>query len=532
MQSVYRERGDLDWPTSTIPIRLGVKDVDFYHNVTGGEPADVVLVNDVSGSMGWCGLYTSPLYQCRYRCISWTGWYWVQCRVDFTDECNSWDNPCGGWLCNNHNVLCDNTRIDLLKRAANTSVNTFLNYSGTRVGLVSYESNTRNTLPVTDDAGTLHTRINSYYANGGTCICCGINSARGLLPGTNQEHMIVISDGDATHDCGGDPFDDAIDAGQAACADGISVYTIGFGPDISEQGTNTLKQIACNTSMYYNASDVEDLDSILQNISEEIIIISNYSSQTITVSGNITRTNLSRESYIEINYTPEGDEARPNEITITFETEKFNTCTPEFSLPQGVRMLQSKVTSYSGPHWTDNIKVNDDEIFNLSMFSTKYGEVGDPFIVEVPVNSMHTGEMNRMELRTGDKPENYTNCSDDNSLIYIAGLNSSTSRTNVVEKAEGCVWYVEFEDGTYINSSIPEEYVGENACNYTNTSIAYNTTDAYDISVFNILSDLDFDEDGRVFVNLHAEDLEVVVTLISQVPYLWGPNFMEIVLWQ
>ncbi|MBU1975684.1 MAG: VWA domain-containing protein [Nanoarchaeota archaeon] len=534
-QSIYRARADLDWPTSTIPLRLGVLGVNFWQNGTAGEPADIIYVNDVSGSMGWFAMYTEPLYQCSYRCRVGPGnWVWYSCQVGNTNECDNWgENPCGGPLPCGFQSIGSDSRLEVLKRAANMSIDMFLNVSGTRIGLVSYASGTKSTLALTDDAGTLHATINGYSPLDGTRICAGINSARAMYPHTNQEYMIVISDGDTNEACaGGDPFAEAIAAGQAACTEGITVFAIGFGPDISAAGTTTLQSIACNSSLYYNATDVSDLQIILQNITDQIIVLSNYSSQTIEISGDLENTNLSSESYIEINYTPIAEELRPNEITISFESEKFQNCTPTIEIAEGLRLIDAKITSYSGDYWTDEVRVNNQEVFNLTSFSTEYYSVGDPFIVQIPTNTLTTGTVNNFMIRTGDEDGNFTNCSKNNSLIYIGSINASTSRTDVVEKAEGCKWAVEFEDGTFINSSIPEEYLGDKNCSYTNASIFYNESDAYDISVHNILSDLDFDKDGRVFVNLDAEDLEVVVTLISKIPYLWGPSFLEVIMWR
>ncbi|MBD3208891.1 hypothetical protein GF367_00545, partial [Candidatus Woesearchaeota archaeon] len=129
---------------------------------------------------------------------------------------------------------------------------------------------------------------------------------------------------------------------------------------------------------------------------------------------------------------------------------------------------------------------------------------------------------------------NTTGCSDNNTLIYTGFINSSTSRSTVVEEAVGCSWTVEFEDGTSQNFTVPDFYAGAKDCAYTNASHDPEnyTADAYDIAVYTLLEQLDFDDDGRVFVNLVAEDLEIIVSLVSDVPYLWGPAIMGVELWQ
>jgi hypothetical protein len=63
-------------------------------------------------------------------------------------------------------------------------------------------------------------------------------------------------------------------------------------------------------------------------------------------------------------------------------------------------------------------------------------------------------------------------------------------------------------------------------------SFAYSPDDAYDVAVYNLLSQLDFDSDGRVFVNVAVNDLEIIVNSVPAIPYLWGPSILEVRVWQ
>jgi len=205
----------------------------LFTSTTPGESADSVLVTDVSGSMN------------------------------------------------------DDNKINLAKQADLLFVDTVLDITGNKIGAVSYESNVRDVEPLTDSKITLQNEINSYYANGGTCICCGINQAKDILLSSssdNKKFMIVMTDGRATYYCnsfldyegsgttGGisDPLDNqwAIDAGQNACDQGITVFTVGFGVDAY---TETLKQIACDESLYYDASNTQDIIDIYEEIGQEIV---------------------------------------------------------------------------------------------------------------------------------------------------------------------------------------------------------------------------------------------------------------------
>jgi len=72
--------------------------------------------------------------------------------------------------------------------------------------------------------------------------------------------------------------------------------------------------------------------------------------------------------------------------------------------------------------------------------------------------------------------------------------------------------------------TIPASYTGLMNCSYNSTDIVYDPEDAYQLGTYQILSRLDFTKDGRLSVNLNEEDLEIVVTTISKVPYMWGPT--------
>jgi hypothetical protein len=113
---------------------------------------------------------------------------------------------------------------------------------------------------------------------------------------------------------------------------------------------------------------------------------------------------------------------------------------------------------------------------------------------------------------------------------------STTSRSQVVEYAEGCIWTIDFVDkNVSVIERIPKTYNGTNTCSYTSTNhneTDFNNTDAYDIAVYNLLKDLDFNNTGKVFVDLDAADIEIVITTISQVPYLWGPTLVKANVWQ
>lgn len=132
----------------TIPMRL------LTENVTGSTvPADIVLSTDISGSMGWCTATGNP-------------------------------PPCAG---------SDIIKLTAAKNASKTFVQRVLARAGPLIGLISYESSTNDgeTHSLSEDTASLESTIDGYSAGGGTCICCGVNSAVALLMGTNNQSTVI-----------------------------------------------------------------------------------------------------------------------------------------------------------------------------------------------------------------------------------------------------------------------------------------------------------------------------------------------------
>lgn len=316
----------------------------------------------------------------------------------------------------------------------------------------------------------------------------------------------------------------------------ISIYTVAFGPEIAGRQTLSIAAACDNSSHYYLADNVSGLADIYQDIADSILTgFSTRESQVIVVSGGgYEESTLYPDSYIEYNYSPIVNNPDVNEIELVIESPKFSVCNPQIDIPTGLRIIDSKLVSYSGEHWTDFLSVNGIEVYNLSRFdNTSYVRLGDPFIVQVPPNLLVPG-LNNFVIQTGDSPYISTNCSYNNSFIYTALVNSSSSRSAVLPSKESCNWTIESED--FINKSfyIPKNAYTSRSCNYTNVSHinSYDPSNAYDVSVYEILRQLDFDNDGRIIVNLEQEDLEVIVLLVSGLPYQWGPSVIEAKIWQ
>ncbi len=530
---------------NTVPLRLGTGNLSFtVGNATGN--SDVVLITDLSGSMMW--------------------------RVGYADSTNGVVRGC-----NDPNLYNDDTRrISLAKCLDKEFIDIVLNTSGNRVALVDFSSNS-DYESLTADSTYLQARVDEYSNNpsGGTCIACAINRAYNVLnsesSSNRNKYIVVMTDGitgycagcgswwwwfcnscdeegtevsgqysdcgGGSSDCSGTNCDGAMqNANYSSCRAhndlNATVHSIGFGPvDDCINANTTLQNIAdCGNGSYFASSNASELQDIYKNLASSVISIEYYE-QVVNIEGQMIKSRLYGDSHININYTPVIDEPRANEIEIKIQ-EPLNNCNSTIDLPQGLRFIDSHVASYSGSHWTDLVGVDNNYNFNLSEYSLDYGVLGDPFIVRI--TGLSSGN-NIIIVETGDSPYNRTNCSENNSLIFTAMVNSSITRTGVYEYYDGCIWNVEFEYGNYQNLSIPE--TASDTCYYNSSCFTrscsfQNRNDTYDVAVFEILSQIDFDKDGRVDLNLEEEDLEIVITMVQGVPYLWGPVQVKAKTWK
>ncbi|MGV8086044.1 MAG: hypothetical protein ACP5N1_00280 [Candidatus Woesearchaeota archaeon] len=320
----------------------------------------------------------------------------------------------------------------------------------------------------------------------------------------------------------------------------VSMYSVAFGTQITPAGTLALNlSAACdNSSHFYTTNNVSAIADIYQDIASSIVSgFSSRESQAIVFSGGtFAESTLYPDSYIAYNYNSSVMPPVTGEIEVSFESQKFSNCTEIINIPEGVRVIDAKITSYSGPHWTDYLSIDGIEVYNLSHYGSEYVALGDPFIIQIPPSYLNESKDYIITLRTADDPNSDTNCSLNNSFIYTAYIPSTIERSGVLPEVIGCKWNVESEGGGIAEIFVPPTYTGSKICNYTNISQTYNVnsnfTDAYDYAAYRIFKQLDIDDDGRIIVSLAQEDLEVVVLTVGGLPYMWGPSLIRLEVWQ
>ncbi|RLB78129.1 MAG: hypothetical protein DRH24_14980 [Deltaproteobacteria bacterium] len=364
------------------------------------------------------------------------------------------------------------------------------------------------------------------------------------------------------YDCNGNPSDctgsqcdtainDAICSSERAHSDlNATVYSIGFGPVSTgcPNANRTLRGIAdCGNGSYYGSQNASELADIYSGIASEIVNASYYS-QTITLTGGVTAnvTNATLygypESYIEFTYTPINT-SYYGRISITEKSDRFNdpiNCVGHVLIPEGVNVSEMKVTSYSAEFWTDYLSLNNSKTFiePYKLWSQypgiPYISLGDPYIVNIPDPEVviKAGEYNNITIETGNSETERTNCSADDRAIYTMRIKSLTGYGNVYPSSEGCIWDIEFEDGSFMNdTAIPITYTGGNNCSYTSSLIGGYEDDAINDAIYRLLSGLDLDNNGKIDIVFDPAAVEFKTTGTGGVRSLWGPVAIKLIIW-
>jgi len=409
------------------------------------------------------------------------------------------------------------SRIEAAKDLDKIFVNVILNGTGNRVGLVSYKSTvpTDWIIPLTDNNETLMSEIDGYVAKPGQrCLCCALYDARELLKDPLRKRVIVLmSDGDAaiadTAHCPlkppGPPSDEAV-ARQAAineaCAAyenyGIKVYAIGFGPDAN----NTLLQeiAACGGGEWRASTNYTGLLDIYKSFATEISEQSVIYEYQKVVSADFTSI-LFPDSYVEFNFTPEIIASEYGEISLKRDGDRISSYSGDtidepckegrYNISQYERVVDAKMTSYSSQYWTDRLLVNTpvtggwQTVFNLTDFGYNYLTLGDPYIVQIPVSLIDTGN-NYVCIGTGFNVTNATGGSPDDRLIYTV-------------RVKGSVGY-----GDVFNTS----------------SLAVNDATQ---RLIDTVSD---------YVNVTVDDIDIGTKALKGIYGLWGPTLLKVIVWE
>lgn len=286
------------------------------------KPMDIVLVLDVSGSMGDPiptrfekidakdvtkdkTYYVYAKHSTPLGLISWHSYD----KVKWCDRCNSFTHNCFDFIGHNKGHKYDPTKdqfytkideidkIDALKTAVNGFIDQVAkNSADSSIAVVSFASEAANVSgglrPVKTDAETLKAAVNKLSANGATRADSGMQEAASILNSSTNEDskkvVVMFTDGEPTS---GNKFEKdvanaTILAAKSMKDNGTKVFTVGvFDSDPDEKTYDYMNYVSSNypqaQSMsnpgdssdkdYYTTADSADsLSKVFKDISETI----------------------------------------------------------------------------------------------------------------------------------------------------------------------------------------------------------------------------------------------------------------------
>jgi hypothetical protein len=214
---------------------------------TGEKKVDIVVINDISGSMD------------------------DNCGPDGIAQPG--ETPC---------------KINDMKNATIQFMNAMLAPPDNKMGLSSYNTKSINSVALTRNTTALTNEVNSYQASGFTCISCGIlNGTNTVRVGTNPvKALLLMTDGIANRCIPGVQCNEPVAKAEAVAkaADawnlyGIKIYAVAFGADAD---IVTMQQIAdashgklyianeTNITDVYNQIAIEITQSFITNASLDV----------------------------------------------------------------------------------------------------------------------------------------------------------------------------------------------------------------------------------------------------------------------
>ncbi len=296
-----------------------------------------------------------------------------------------------------------------------------------------------------------------------------------------------------------------------------TVHSIGFGNiNTCTFANTTLRAIAdCGNGTFFTSDNSTQLQQIYANISQNILQLS-YSEQTALVAGNASGI-LYPDSYINLNYTKQSN---PFGLILSMEKQFINSTTGNFTVYSNSTILDTRVTSYSGPKWTEKLWVNNILTYNINNFGLPYIKLGDPYSIIVPKS--YILNQNNVALSTAVSSTNISVGSQYNKIIYTLAKNF-TGFSPVVGNAQGCIWNLQFDDWTNLTTSIPASYTGTTQCYFpAQVGLAtHDPNDAVQTAVYRLLNEIDLNQDGRLDIKFSEQALQIDTSQITGIPFTW-----------
>jgi uncharacterized protein YegL len=233
-------------------------------------------------------------------------------------------------------ITAANTFVDIIDQATDGTLDGTI-ANGSRVGVVSFNQAPTLDVALTDDAGALHTAINALVAGGTTNHADSIELAQAQLAGSepdNTKQMIIMTDGQSN--VGGDGQAEAL----AARTAGTEIFVVGLG------GVNTAQLNGWATDPddqhVFIAPSSAELEDIFEAIGAAIVVPAATNVAVLdTVDGHFSVSNpaVSKGTVMQADNQLlwEIDELGTETVTLTY------TATHDPTQPGGVEQVNDSV---------------------------------------------------------------------------------------------------------------------------------------------------------------------------------------------
>jgi Mg-chelatase subunit ChlD len=190
------------------------------------------------------------------------------------------DDPTMDYNLNVEMISGKKTKLDAAKDAAKEFIQNALWKAPDQFGLASFGTQAQQNQPLNPNINPMLNAIDALSASGGTALGDGIYAA-------TSEQLSVRGNPDALWfqvllaDGGWNIGSDPVDAANDAAANGITIFTIGFGEDADETQLTNIANIT--GGQYYFAEDENVLQQVYAIIAQEIFLQANDSNVLVPI---------------------------------------------------------------------------------------------------------------------------------------------------------------------------------------------------------------------------------------------------------
>lgn len=307
----------------------------------------------------------------------------------------------------------------------------------------------------------------------------------------------------------------------------ITVNAVNFAGNNNADAETELQNIAdCGNGEYYNTTS-ENIASLYEQITKDILEAS-LEAQRVVVEGSVNDT-LYPDSWIKLNYT-NPTQLGFGEVRLTQESDAFGepVSSPKngsFYVPDGIRLADARVYTYSSQYWTDRAYVHNKStgwtpIYQLWDYDMPYEDMGEPFRFQIPPAYLDEAGYTNVSIDAAENQSATQGGSPDSRVIYDIILDASVGYGDVYEKSAGGNTTYQSIYGP-LNISVGQE------------NDTWDTNeDAIDDAVDRLMGKVDVTDDGQVDVRIERDNINIDENSMSGLRWLWGPARVSVEVWE